>query len=296
VEKRNRLVTAMALVIGHPLVSADAMAQTFPPDEEWAPFSCKGEVMTDGYRDEPGATAERDIVGDLSAPAGLRAIDRDFLYVRLRLDADPAPTGSLRPFGWGLQFDLDGDVTTYEVLILANGNANTVSVFENTVTTLPDDPNDPADLPPVAVYSFADIGRSVVASGSSFGGDPDYFLDLAVPWSDLEPLGLTPTAPVYVWAASSSNQNSLNADFACHDGSTGRPSLSDIASDRAVPDPSRPPPPQPSGDSRLEGGGGCAMNGGQGDGWIGLIALLALALRRRRLTRPGSDSPAFTAA
>ena len=42
-----------------------------------------------------------------------------------------------------------------------------------------------------------------------------------------------------VWAASSSNANSLNGDFACHDGAGGDPTLSGIAPPPTVLDPDR---------------------------------------------------------
>jgi MYXO-CTERM domain-containing protein len=257
-------------------------AQTFPGDDAYAPLLCGSDPMTDLFRDESGAIDERDIVGDDGAAAGWLALDDDFLYLRLRLDADPAPGGAPRPFAWGMEFDLDGDLTTYEVLIRVDGNSGDVAVYENTVTTVPNDPNDPADEPPVADFDFATHGGSAAAAGSSFGGNDDFFLDIAAPWSALEPLGMTPSTTVVAWAASSSSRNSLNGDFACHDGSTGEPSLSDIASDPTVPGDPDPPPPG-SGDTVLEGGGGCRTAGAGGGplAWLAL-AWLALLSRRRR--------------
>ncbi|HEU0031098.1 MAG TPA: thrombospondin type 3 repeat-containing protein [Kofleriaceae bacterium] len=278
-------------------------AVTFPGDASYIPLACEGTRMTDLYADEAGALMERDIVGDLGAPAGFRASDATNLYLRLRLDQDPAPGGAVRPFSWGFEIDLDGNLTDYELLILVSGigGAGMVSVFTNNTVTLPNDPNDPADQPAVMAFAFADNGRSTIAGDSSFGGDDDFFLDFAIPWSVLAPLGLDHDTPIFVWAASSSTDNSLNGDFACHDGATGDPLLDAIASDGTVGDPtldtdgdgftdaeevsagSDPLDPNSIPTVRLEGGGGCTTSGG--DSLAGaLLGIVALARCRRRRT------------
>ncbi|MDQ3301567.1 MAG: thrombospondin type 3 repeat-containing protein, partial [Myxococcota bacterium] len=225
------------------------------------------------------------------------------LYLRLRLDRDPAPGGALRPFSWGLEIDLDGNLATYELLILVDGvggGAGMVKLFTNRVTTLPNDPNDPADDPPVMMFPFAMNGRSVEAGGSDYGGDPDYFLDFAVPWTALAAVDLAEETRIYVWAASSSTSASLNGDFACHDGMTGDPDLDDIVSDPTTGDPvvdtdgdgftdaeeleggSDPNDPNSVPSSRLEGGGGCAVGGDGALGFALASLVAALAIRRRR--------------
>ena len=296
-----RLAAAMALVLA---AATPAAAQTFPPDEEWTELPCGDGVMTDALRDESGAIDERDIVGTAEAPAGFRAEDTEFLYLRLRLDDDPAPGGALRPFSWGWELDIDGDVTTYEILVLADGlggDGGSLVLFENTEITLPDNPDDPADQPPVASYEIAANVRAVIAGGSLFNAGDDFFLDVAIPWADLEPLGMQPETPAYVWGASSSSRQSLNADFACHNGASGDPGLSDIAdpgdadedtdgdgfsdSDEsdAGTDPNNPddfPGSGGGGAGRLEGGGGCQSAPGSGAA-LALLILVWLAYIRR---------------
>src|SRR3954471_8588515 len=89
--------TAMAAALLATAAGA-AQAQTFPAAPAFAPFFCARGFMTDGYRDESGALADRDVGGTAAAPAGFRAVDPQFLYLRLRLDATIAQGNGLRPF------------------------------------------------------------------------------------------------------------------------------------------------------------------------------------------------------
>lgn len=219
------------------LGSAPALAQSFPTSDRWSPLHCTDSVMTDRFQDESGATSERDLVGDVDHPAGAIASDGEFLYLRVRVESDPVPGGEPRPFAWGILLDVDGTLTDYEVMVHANGIGNTVSLYKNSTTTVPNDPTDPPDEPAVKTYPFADYARSVRAEGTSFGGNDDYFLEFAIPWADLEPLGIGPSTPVVAWAATSSNSTSLNGDFACWDDAAGTPTLSGTAPDRTVLDP-----------------------------------------------------------
>jgi hypothetical protein len=290
------------------LVTRAASAQTFPADDRWAPLPCGGGVMTDGHRDQSSALRERDIVGDALGAAGYRASDDKFVYLRLRLDDNPAPGGVLRPFAWGFELDLNGDRSNYEILISVAGSTKNIAVHRNTTTTLPNDPNDPADEPAVGTFPFATHGRAVVAQSSTYGGDADYFLDIAVPWSTLEPLGLTRTTPLVVWAATSSNASSLNGDFACHDGASGPPKLSAIAPPPTTLDPGvdsdgdgfsdavevssgtdpKNPASKPAGvapplggatDPVLAGAGGCSYAVSSDGSWLAVLLALTAASR-----------------
>jgi Bacterial TSP3 repeat len=290
------LAAALAL-----LASPSASAQQFPVDEAYRPWPCDTGVMTDPFQDESGATFERDLVGDVAAPAGLRAADADFLYVRLRVDQDPAPGGNPRPFSWALLVDTDADPTTYEVMLAADGGAGTVSIFRNTAGT-PGDARDAPDVPPVQVDSWSVRARSVIAPGSSYGGTPDWFVEFAFAWADLAAVGIGPETPVRVWAATSSASPGagMTGDFACR--ATGAPVLG-ASWPRTTPDPAQDtdgdgftdateiqsgtdphdPASHPAGAGdapKLGGGGGC----GHGEGGVGALAvaaaMLAYALRR----------------
>jgi len=110
------------------------------------------------------------------------------------------------------------------------------------------------------------------------GGNPDFFVDIAVPWATLAPLGLDRATPIHVWAGSSSVANALDGDLACHDGGTGKPRLDTASSDPTTGDPARDT--GANGSLRLEGGGGCQAGGSPGLG--AALALALLGVRRRR--------------
>jgi MYXO-CTERM domain-containing protein len=267
-----------------------ARAATFPGDAAFIPLRCGSDVMTDPLADDPAALADRDLVGDHDAPAGLRAADAQFLYLRIRVDQDPAPAGAPKPSAWGMAFDLDGDRATYELLITADGlaGAGGVSVFTNHTTALANDPADRADAPAAASFTFANAARSAGA-GTTFGGNPDFFVDIAVPWTTLIPLGLDRDTPVHVWVGSSSVANALDGDIACHDrGGAGKAVLDATASTQTTGDPTSAGAGG-IGEPRLEGGGGCQSGGSRtlGSGlalaWLGL-----LGVRRRRRPRRGA--------
>lgn len=293
------MTKTLALLLALPvsLVSAHAAAQEFPDDPDWEPLRCRGDVMTDVLSDEPDGVTERDLVGDGDEPAAFRAADEDYFYLRMRVDGDPVAGSELRPDAWGMAFDLDLDREAYEVLVLADTESAQVLLYENSETLAVGDPTEPADLPEVAAYPFEDFFQ-VVEAGSLFADDPDWFVDLAVPWADLIELGLEPASLVRVWVASSSAEDRLDADFACHDGAGGGPSIDDVTSDEEVADPDANGDGGDDagddtgddggdglpGDRELEGGGGCSAATGSAS-WSPLLALAGLALmivRRRR--------------
>jgi hypothetical protein len=259
-----------------------ARAATFPGDAAFVPLRCGGGVMTDPRGDVATAPGDRDLVGNPSAPAGLRAGDAQFLYLRIRVDQDPAPGGILLPHAWGMAFDLDGDRRTYELLITVDGSAapaSAVAVFTNQTVTRINDPADPADTPATATFALASNARTVTA-GTAIGGDPDFFVDIAVPWATLTTLGLGRATRTYVWAGSSSVGNALDGDLACHDGAGGAPQLDIITSDPTTGDPTQDTGGGGPGGLRLEGGGGCQTGGSLGLG--AALALAVLGARRRR--------------
>jgi len=282
VARTSALALAVAAVAA---VAGPAAAQTFPDDAGWSPLACGNRPMFDPVGDDASSPGPRDLVGDDNRPAGFRAVDDDFLYLRLRVDETPGDDTGLQPFAWGFELDVNNSDDSYEVLLVAGGDTDEVSVFRNMTTTLADTPRDPPDLPRIAGHPLSSHGRVVMAAGTGIGAGPDFFLDMAVPWADVMDFNVTPATEVVMWAGSSSTVNGLDGDIACHDGSGGgAPSLHDSGSDRTTIDPDgggNPPPPPPGG-ARLEGGGGCAAAGG-GEGLAMLLVVAAgLGSRRRR--------------
>jgi hypothetical protein len=317
--RQIKIIVPWVLALLCPMSGTWAASPHFPPDEQWDPLPCGINVMIDGLRDGDKATEERDLVGDLVSPAGLTARDEGFLYLRLRLDKSPLLGPKLRPFAWGILFKMDLQVRRYELLLMVDGKGEKVHVYINTVSTFYDDPQDPPNIPPRASFAFATHGTVQPTADSHFDNDEDFFLSLAVPWSTLKPLGLSPATPVMVWAGSSSTTTSLNGDFACHQGSSVDLSLSTIDQDWSVLDirldsdgdgysdddeikgktdpsnpqshPSTPPPTYTSklNALNLEGGGGCELAPAEKTtralppmGLLLFLLLSAFVLRHRR--------------
>jgi hypothetical protein len=287
--RRSRLIIA----IGFLSLALPAAAQTFPGGGAYVPLPCGGGPMTDPANDTPGATGPLDLVGTVPLPAGFHAADAQFLYLRMRVAGNPLQGARLIPDAWGYEFDLDGDLTTYEVLISASGTGATdqVAIFRHT-TVVANDPADPATLPPASTYPFMTHGQ-VSAAGSSLGGGADSFIDLAVPWNDLAAVGVQRDSLVHVWAGSSTIANALNLDLACFSGAGGQ--LAAIGPGATAPDPAAAPGGPDGGTGgtgprTLEGGPGCSMDGAPSSGslawiWIAALALVARSSVSRRRAR-----------
>lgn len=251
--------------------------------------------MADGVRDHSAAIDERDVVGNAQDPAGFRAVDQSYLYLRLRVEEDPTQAGQLRRFAWGFAFSITGALNVPQIFVTLDGIGQQVGVYRNSQFSIATSPTDPADTPPVVTYPFATYGRVAVTTGSNFGGDGDFFIDMAVPWSQLSLLGLSQDTPIVVWAASSSAADRLDGDFACHDsnGGAGAPDLDGAASGSTTASGSSSPGGSggsgggasgPSGVS-LEGGPSCAYSEvpppAAWPAWLLLISLLCLLGRPR---------------
>jgi MYXO-CTERM domain-containing protein len=287
-----------------------ARAQAFPAAAAWKALPCGTGVMVDGVNDTPSAGGALDIVGTAQLPAGYHAADADFVYFRLRVAGNADPGNMLLANSWGFEFDLDGVRTTYELLLVVSGVGpdDLVSVYTNNTTQVANTPADLADTPPAFTYPFATHGQ-VITAGSSLGGGPDYFVDLAIPWTDLISLGVQRARNVGVWAGTSTLANALDLDLACFGGGGGH--LGDV--DLGVEGPADPTLPGGGGgggggggnggggggggtgnggnnERTLEGGPGCALGGGTGGGpalpLFAMLLLVGLAARRSRRRRP----------
>lgn len=152
-------------------------------DEDWEPLTHKGQPLTDVTGDY---VDHRDIVGSSSAPSVYAYRDADFLYFRMRLDADPQLSSTnFNDYGWGVEFDGDKDSDDYEAIATLNGFASPdqVELYENLIQATP---NSPRDLSESFIASFvASKHARVELADSSINGDADYFVDWAIPLREL---------------------------------------------------------------------------------------------------------------
>jgi uncharacterized repeat protein (TIGR01451 family) len=209
-------IAALALVLA---LTTAARAQA--PDFDaaaWKPLDCG---VGDPAGDEtPGAV---DLVGDAGHLSAFYAYDASFVYFRYRVNADPSGSGGFASYAWTALMQVpSGDPFQYQYELSLNGKSNTVEVWANThAEDIDFSPlfNDPAE---VQLFSLAAVtlplARHVVASdGSSFGGNPDYFVDFAVPVSALVAKGVIATASdldaVLFFPATSTNPNNYNKGY-----------------------------------------------------------------------------------
>ncbi len=218
--RRLRRLVGAASLAALALVAGPANAATFPADGAWKAIQQKGTAIGDVATD--GQNNGREIVGDAANPAVFIAVDATHMFVRLRVDTDPMQGAALRSFGWGILVDTDGNLANYELSIMIDGSGNPqrVDVAENTTKT-----GGAKDIAETSIYSenlvYAGAGQNVrvADAGSSLGGTPDYFVDLAVPLANIASK-ITPTTPIVVWAGTSSSARRLDLDLA---GVTGDP-------------------------------------------------------------------------
>ena len=226
----------LALVLG----ASETRAQTFPRDDQWRVLECDGVASFDPVADEPAAVDERDVVGDSAQPALYYFADADFLFLRMRVEADPRMNAmDLRPSGWAAELDTDVFFGTYELFAGVDGVANPDEVIlaRNTTQRPAGDPADPPETT-IATYPGRTHARGVEAMGvfaSSFGGDADFFVDWAIARGDLAAENVLDTSLLALVMGTSTDAAGIDADIACHDGSGGGATLVEVITDPVTP-------------------------------------------------------------
>jgi hypothetical protein len=220
---RLRSALAALLPAAALLVPAVADAQTFPADNAWTPLTKDsvpiGDVIGDGQ-------SERDIVGDAMNPAAYVYSDDQYLYFRLRVSATVlAQGGGYKPFGWACLIDTDANLQSYEFIAGVDGikNPDVVEFYQNTTPALGGNPKDVAETL-LATYPPATHAREAPAM-STFGGNPDVFIDWAISKADLAAAGVTDQTPLRIICGTSNNASSLTADLITESGATTLPDL-----------------------------------------------------------------------
>ncbi|MFK7985970.1 MAG: hypothetical protein AB8I08_08050 [Sandaracinaceae bacterium] len=105
-----RLIALSALLCA---LAAPAAAQSFPDPSEYVDGVCDGAPASDPIGDTAGAAGAFDVVGVPDRPCFGYAADTTFLYMRLRVDADPRESMSplrWRSGGWGFLFDANDNL------------------------------------------------------------------------------------------------------------------------------------------------------------------------------------------
>src|SRR5258708_5290053 len=152
----------------------------------------------------------------------------------MRVSGDPRKAnGTLSPSSWDVLLDTDGNLSTYEYILTADGNmSGTKGERVRNSIQVPSDPKDRAhDQPGHLLYDLTPYSNyfSVTSpsDGSDFGGAPDYFIRLVLPRYALTAAGVNLANAFTVWAGTNAQNYSLNADFGC---SLGMPvNLADAA-------------------------------------------------------------------
>ena len=212
-------------------------ALTPPSDSAFVPLTCGTNLAWDTVGDSSAGDGDRDIVGDSAFPAMLRAEDDTFTYLRIRVDGNPVQnSGNLDSFGWGVLFDADGALDSYEFIRLLNGVGQDAVEWRSNVQGTLDDPGDPSETLVQSLAPAADYWAANVAD-SFFGANSDYFLTFAAPKAVLTTSGVGFSCMTTFWGGTSNNGAALDEDLACHDGLGPAPKTLTGGAAGADPDP-----------------------------------------------------------
>ncbi len=209
----NKISLSLLLVT---LLSGNAHA--WPSTSDWValPGNSTG-TIEDPTGDAQGS---RDLVGDATRPAGYMFNDGTYLNFRVRVNDDPVQgANNLKPFGWGILFDLDMDSADYEWMVMVDGVSDDVFLAENTTKTGISDPSDTAETlvwtepisedPATGNYRVTDT-----LDPAPFDGDPDYFIDFRIPADLLYAyMGIDDSTPIRLFLGSSNSAQTLTTDL-----------------------------------------------------------------------------------
>ncbi|MET0387890.1 MAG: hypothetical protein ABW321_18100, partial [Polyangiales bacterium] len=236
-----------------------ASAQNFAiSDASFIGTPCSGAVVNDPAGDV--TRDHRDIIGDATRAALAFVDDGTYLYARMRVTDSPVAqnkttictngTKQIKPFGWGILLDVDGDASNYELQILLKGTGNDAeqqvylrtnganrvanpSSVSDSVVDSPDNPSDVTQCPvgktcqwqfnPCTYGHVKTTGTDIDANGS-----PDWFVTFAIPISTLitainQIPGQNRSAPLTgslgLWGGTSNSGSTLDTDNTCYSNS-----------------------------------------------------------------------------
>jgi uncharacterized repeat protein (TIGR01451 family) len=218
--KRILILFVMVIMIAMPVLSF-----AWPADEDWVALLDSGGVpLGDPESDSHGDS--RELVGDASDPAAYIYADDDYMYYRLRVDADPAMGDGLRPFGWGFIIDTNNDSDNFEWLVMVDGIGGTDDIYigQNTIQSTIGHPGDLVESInwTESLNNDPDSGNfRVTEADTNFNGDPldplddlDYFLDFRISKTVFyATTGLNEDSVIRLFIGSSDNAQKLTADL-----------------------------------------------------------------------------------
>ena len=188
----------------------------YPSDLQFVPISITVNGVTQTVFDVLGdeSPSSTDIVGNATFPAAYFAYDGANVYFRLRLNTDPRTNqlSGFRNFSWGVLIRTTSPPGFYDYMFNVNGLNSTVNIWQNTAQIF-NSWNDPAEVlvvsQPISNFNFA----RVLPANSSFGGNPDFFLDWFLPATTFfNAIGISPTTQISTIFYSSANANNYNKD------------------------------------------------------------------------------------
>ena len=173
-----------------------------------APTWPTGWTMPNACVADPSGDKSPDDI-DLTGTAGTPAVgfysDANYQYFRERVDGNPGEAGDFSQFAWVVM--LQTALPQYQYLASLNGVGEKVQLWQNTVPAGPVDfspiLNDPAETL-VWEGSSESFARSVNAGGGI------YYVDWAIPLSELTSRGITTSTTKFF--ATSANANNFNKD------------------------------------------------------------------------------------
>ncbi len=196
-------------------------AWAWPTNGDWIPIYNGSDMLSDPQKDSTGS---RDIVGDPTNAAAYLFNDGNYIYFRVRLDADPRDNSgvALGPFGWGFLLDLNQNLDDYEYMIMLDGitSPETMYLARNTQQGIIGDPSDKAEI--IIWQENLSYGNNFRVLGpldsggptTTFGADDDFFLDYFIPYDVFKnSMGLTNDSVIRYFVGSSNSAQTLSADL-----------------------------------------------------------------------------------
>jgi hypothetical protein len=150
----------------------------------WLPLGCDRTDMVSA-----SSPAAASFAGDPANPPAFYGYDADYLYFRYRMDADPSSGGGFAQYSWTALMQVpSGNPFQYQYQLSLNGKSDTIEIWHNTTASDVDfSPlfHDDADVQLFSVAYTTDSLARVVPAGTSFNGQPDWFVDFAFPVTTL---------------------------------------------------------------------------------------------------------------